>query len=77
MIANAKELEVAVQNLNSVENALEALRKEMQETNPALFSIVAQTYTRHIHSLQDDICAYRNENKVSPSLPNEETVKVS
>lgn len=75
MIANAKELEVAVQNLQSVENALDALRKEMQTTNPALFPVVSQTYTRRIHSLQEDIFAYLYENTVSSPLQEEATVK--
>jgi hypothetical protein len=74
MIANANELEVAVHNLQSVENALNALRKEMLVTNPALFPVVAQTYTRRIRSLQDDIFAYLNKN-LAVSPVGEETVK--
>ena len=61
MIANANELEVAVHNLQSVEDALDALRKEMQESNSALFPIVSKTYTRRIRSLQGEITAYLKE----------------
>lgn len=57
MIANDNALEVAIQNLQAVENALDALRTEMQETNSALFRIVSQTYIRRIHALQADIFA--------------------
>lgn len=62
MIANANELEVAFRNLELFEKALEALRKEMQETNPSLFPVVSQTYTRRIRSLQEDIFSYLREN---------------
>ena len=75
MIANANELEVAVHNLQSVENALDALRKEMQETNPALFPIVSQTYTRRIHSLQEEIIVYLNKNSAPSRSVGEKTVK--
>lgn len=68
MIANANELEIAFHNLQTVENALDALRKEMQETNPALFPIVSQTYTRRIRSLQEDIFAYLRENPADAPL---------
>lgn len=75
MIANANELEVAVLNLQSVKNALDALRKEMQQTNPTLFPVVSQTYTRRIHSLQDDIDAYLNESRALSASLGEEMVK--
>ena len=62
MIANANELKIAVRNVQLVENAMKALRKEMQATTPALFPIVSQTYVRRICALQEEISAYLREN---------------
>lgn len=76
MIANANELEIAFRSVQLVENALNALRKEMQTTTPALFPIVSQTYTRRIHDLQEDISTYLRENPAAaPLKKSEETVQ--
>jgi hypothetical protein len=68
MIANANELEVAFRNLQIFENALDTLREEMQETNPSLFPVVSQTYTRRIRSLQEDFFAYLRERPAEAPL---------
>ena len=62
MITTINELEIAFENLQRVQTALRGLAQEMQVTNPHLFPVVSQTYTRRICLLQDEIRAYFREN---------------
>jgi hypothetical protein len=68
MIDNAVDLEVAFRNLHAVQDALDALRADLQETNPALFPVVSQTYLRRIRSLEADIFSYIQERPAQAPL---------
>jgi len=58
MIANVTELKVAARNLKIVEQALAALREQLQMANPRLLEISSEAYVRRIASLQGDIAQY-------------------
>lgn len=61
MIANENELAVAFRHLRGYEDVLEGLRKELSQSNPALFPVVSESYLQRIRRLQDDIFAYLRE----------------
>lgn len=58
MITNDKELEVAFRRLKGYQKALEAVRMELLEVNPALFPVVSTGYTQRIEALQSEIFDY-------------------
>lgn len=58
MIANSKELQVALRSLHILEESLEALRQQLTTTNPELLSVTAPTYVQRITGLQSEIANY-------------------
>jgi hypothetical protein len=58
MITNATELTIAVRNLKIMEEALRALREQLEASNPCLLDIASTTYKQRIASLQKDITQY-------------------
>ncbi len=58
MIANAEELKIAVRNLKIMEEALRALREQLEASNPCLLDIASKTYRQRITALQIDIAQY-------------------
>jgi hypothetical protein len=79
MIDNATELKVAVRNLRILEEALRALRDQLEKSNPWLLAITSKAYLRRIASLQADIAKYLGEHpqEVSLVLPPLEAVLVA
>lgn len=68
MIANSLELKVAVRNLKIMEEALLALRKQLEVANPDLLEVTSKAYVRRITSLQADIAYYLSEHPTEVSL---------
>lgn len=58
MIANSKELKIALRNLRILEDAVAALREQLTLANPDLLAVTAPTYTERIAVLQAEIAAY-------------------
>lgn len=58
MIANATELKVALRSLALLEQALQALRRQLGTANPELLGVTARTYERRIEALQKEIADY-------------------
>jgi hypothetical protein len=55
MIANSLERKVAVRNLKIMEEALRALRKQLETSNPWLLKVTSKSYVRRIAALQAEI----------------------
>lgn len=51
MIANAEELKIVVRNIKIMEEALRALREQLEASNPRLLDIASKTYRRRIAAL--------------------------
>jgi hypothetical protein len=68
MIANAVELKVAVRNLRIMEEALRALRAQLEVANPRMFEVTSKAYLRRIAALQEDIAKYLVEHPTELSL---------
>lgn len=68
MIANSAELKVAARNLRILEDALLALRNQLEATNAQLFEVTSKAYVRRINSLQTDIAKYLSEHPQEVSL---------
>jgi len=68
MIANKDELEIAFHDLKGYERALEAVRSDLERSNPALFPVVSKGYTRRIQGLQEEIFAYLRERPADAPL---------
>ncbi len=68
MIANATELMVAARQLKIMEDALNALRDQLDTANPALLDITEKAYVRRIEDLQADISHYLCDHPTGVSL---------
>ena len=68
MIANTTELRVAVRNLKIMEDALRALREQLETTNPELLEVTSKAYVHRIASLQREISAYLCDHPTDVSL---------
>jgi hypothetical protein len=68
MIANSEELKIAVRNLKIMEEALRALRDQLEASNPRLLDMTSKAYMQRIASLQKDITAYLAEHPTEVSL---------
>ena len=68
MIANSEELTIAVRNLKIMEEALRALRDQLEASNPRLLAMTSKAYVQRIVSLQQDITAYLAEHPTDVSL---------
>ncbi len=68
MIANAVELKVAARQLQIMEEALDALREQLAQKNPALLEISIGAYERRIAALQTDIAHYLCEHSADVSV---------
>jgi len=58
MIANSKELQIALRSLRILEESLTALRQQLTPANPDLLSVTAPTYLQRITVLQSEIANY-------------------
>ncbi len=58
MIANHVEMAVAVRQLRIMEEALQALRNQLQTSNPDLLAATEKSYVHRITSLQTEISHY-------------------
>lgn len=58
MIASTAEFEVAVRNLHILEEALRALREQLEASNPKMSEVAAKAYVRRIADLQTDIAGF-------------------
>ena len=58
MIANPKELQVALRNLRIFEEALTALRIQLTEDNPDLLAAALPAYLNRVALLQSEIAEY-------------------
>ncbi len=61
MIANATQLEVALEQLATFQRMQEAMRRHLQETGSTLFPIISEGYSRRIEELQEEIIEYLRE----------------
>jgi hypothetical protein len=61
MITNPTQLEVALHQLTSCEEMLEAMRCHLEETNPSLFPLLSKGYQERIRELQAEISEYLRE----------------
>jgi hypothetical protein len=68
MIADSVELKVAVRNLKIMEEALRALREQLEVSNLWLLEVTSKGYVRRIAALQTDIAQYLNEHPTEVSL---------
>jgi len=57
-MANAEELKIAVRHLKIMEEALRALREQLETSHPCLLDIASKTYRQRITALQRDITQY-------------------
>ena len=58
MIANSRELQIALRNLRIFEETLAALQKELIAANPDLLQAAAPAYVKRIALLQSEIAEY-------------------
>ena len=58
MIANSKELQIALRNLRIFEETSDALRKELAEANPDLLAAAMPAYLKRIALLQSEVAEY-------------------
>lgn len=58
MIANSKELQIALRNLRIFGETSSALREELAEANPDLLAAALPAYVSRIASLQAEIAEY-------------------
>jgi hypothetical protein len=58
MITSSTQLEVALHQLTSFEEMLEAMRRYLEETNSPLFPLISKGYLEHIQELQVEISEY-------------------
>lgn len=58
MIANSKELQIALRSLRILEEALMALQEQLQAANPDLLAVTAPAYGQRIAALQAEIANY-------------------
>ncbi len=79
MIANSTELKVALRNLALMEQALRALRQQLETSNPQLLDVTAKAYEKRIESLQTEIVRYLYDHpsEVSSLLPPLDIVEVA
>jgi hypothetical protein len=68
MIANSTELGVAVRQLRIMEDALKALRDQLDTTNPDLLDVTEKAYLHRIESLQGEISHYLCDHPTEVSL---------
>lgn len=61
MIANATQLEVALEQLATFQRMQEAMRLHLQESGSTLFPVISEGYSRRIESLQEEIIEYLRE----------------
>ena len=71
MIASSTELKVALRNLALMEQALRALRQQLEVANPQLLDVTAKAYEKRIASLQTELARYLYDHpsEVSSLLP--------
>jgi len=58
MINNQEQLNVVLHQLASFKGMLEAMRRHLEETEPELIPLVAESYRHRIQELQEEICDY-------------------
>jgi len=58
MIQTPEEYQLALERMHAYELALEALREELEEQNPALLAVAAKGYQARIASLRDEAFSY-------------------
>jgi hypothetical protein len=58
MIDTPEQLEVALHQLAGLKGMLEAMRRHLEETEPSLVPLVAESYSHRIQELQEEICGY-------------------
>lgn len=58
MIANSKELQIALRNLRIFEDTSTALREELTEANPDLLAAAMPAYLNRIALLQSEVAEY-------------------
>ena len=58
MIANSKEMQVALRSLHILEESLGTLRQQLTAANPELLSVTVPTYVQRITTLQSEIANY-------------------
>jgi hypothetical protein len=68
MIENSIELIVAVRQLRIMEEALRALRTQLEAKNPDLLTVSEKAYIIRIESLQSDISRYLCDHPTDVSL---------
>jgi len=68
MIANTTELKVAVRQLKIMEDALKALRDQLETTNPDLLTVTEKAYVRRIEDLQTEISQHLYTHPAEVSL---------
>ncbi len=74
MIANSKELQIALRNLRIFEETSAALREELAEANPHLLAAAMPAYLNRIAHLQSEVAEYfyahpADVSKLAASLP--------
>jgi hypothetical protein len=67
MISNKEQLHVSLTQLASFKGMLDAMRRHLEETEPALIPLVSESYVHRIQELQGEICDYllQQEQKVA------------
>ena len=68
MIANTKELAVAVRSLTILEASLRALHQQLRTQNPDLLEVTSRSYEQRIASLQSEIAQYLSDHPAAVSL---------
>lgn len=58
MIANREQFEAALSQLASFRGLMQAMRRHLKETEPALIPTATESYRHRIQELQDQICDY-------------------
>ena len=58
MIETPDQLEIALNQVASFKGMLEAMRRHLAETQPALIPLASEGYEKQLNQLQADICDY-------------------
>ncbi len=62
MITNAQQLDVALQQISSFADTLEAMRLHAAETNSTLFPLASEPYIKRIQELNAEVRTYFQNN---------------